>query len=150
MEAYNKPDWSDYLGDAGVAHITDFTVQGFKLNTGSTTVAYGDFDLENDWRKKWYSDKWDITMSDLIVSYTVDLSDATFEFTMVKVGIVNLPPPVGGHWLPINKSVLLAPWITLASLITVATTSIVYVKHRKKARALYIDADVDDGLSALA
>lgn len=39
---------------------------------------------------------------------------------------------VGGYWTPINKSTLLAPWISLASLITVAAVSIVYVKHRKK------------------
>ena len=42
------------------------------------------------------------------------------------------PPPVGGLWVPINKLELLAPWITLASVITVAAASIVYVKHRKK------------------
>jgi peptide/nickel transport system substrate-binding protein len=45
------------------------------------------------------------------------------------------PPPevaVGGFWVPINKFELLAPWITLASLLTVATASIVYVKCRKK------------------
>jgi hypothetical protein len=42
------------------------------------------------------------------------------------------PPPVGGLWVPINKLGLLAPWITLASLITVAALSIVYAKHRKK------------------
>lgn len=39
---------------------------------------------------------------------------------------------VGGVWAPINKSELLAPWIGLASLITVAAVSIVYVKHKKK------------------
>ena len=44
-----------------------------------------------------------------------------------------LPPiPVGGIWIPINKTELLAPWIGLASLMTVATASVVYVKHRKK------------------
>ena len=44
-----------------------------------------------------------------------------------------LPPiPVGGVWVPINKYDLLAPWIGLASLITVAAASVVYVKHRKK------------------
>jgi hypothetical protein len=42
------------------------------------------------------------------------------------------PPPVGGVWVPINKFQLLAPWIGLASLMTVATASIIYVKHRKK------------------
>lgn len=39
--------------------------------------------------------------------------------------------PVGGVWVPINKFELLAPWIGLASLITVAA-SVVYVKRRKK------------------
>ena len=42
------------------------------------------------------------------------------------------PPPVGGVWVPINKFELLAPWIGLASAITVAAASVVYVKHRKK------------------
>jgi len=42
------------------------------------------------------------------------------------------PRPVGGVWVPINNTELLAPWIGLASLITVATVSVVYVKHRKK------------------
>ena len=41
-------------------------------------------------------------------------------------------PPVGGVWVPINKFELIAPWIGLASLITVAAVSIVYVKYRKK------------------
>lgn len=40
--------------------------------------------------------------------------------------------PVGGFWVPISKTELLAPWITLGSLITVAAVSIVFVKHRKK------------------
>ena len=40
--------------------------------------------------------------------------------------------PVGGVWVPINKFELLAPWITLASLITVVIVSVVYVKHRRK------------------
>jgi len=42
------------------------------------------------------------------------------------------PPPVGGVWVPINKFDLVAPWIGLASLITVAAVSVVYVKRRKK------------------
>lgn len=40
--------------------------------------------------------------------------------------------PVGGVWVPINKTELLAPWISLASVITVAAVSLVYVKHRRK------------------
>lgn len=44
------------------------------------------------------------------------------------------PPcaPVGGLWIPINKTGMLAPWIGLASLITVATVSLAYIKRRKK------------------
>lgn len=40
-------------------------------------------------------------------------------------------PPIGGIWVPTSKAVVLAPWIGLASLITVAA-SVVYAKHRKK------------------
>jgi hypothetical protein len=44
-----------------------------------------------------------------------------------------LPPiPVGGVWVPINKFELLVPWIGLASLLTVAAVSVVYVKRKKK------------------
>jgi len=42
------------------------------------------------------------------------------------------PRPVGGVWVPIDKTELLAPWICLASLMTVVAASVVYVKHRKK------------------
>ena len=41
-------------------------------------------------------------------------------------------PPVGGIWVPVNKFALLAPWIGLASLISIATVFLVYVRHRKK------------------
>ena len=41
-------------------------------------------------------------------------------------------PPVGGVWVSINKFELVAPWIGLVSLITVAAVSVVYVKHIKK------------------
>jgi len=53
----------------------------------------------------------------------------------VRIGLATsekILPPVGGFWIPISKTELLAPWITLASLITVAAASVVYVKHRKK------------------
>lgn len=54
----------------------------------------------------------------------------------VAMGKPKGPPPpkvpVGGFWIPINKFELLAPWISLASLLIVATASIVYVKYRKK------------------
>lgn len=59
-----------------------------------------------------------------------------FEFTLsthdVAIQFAPPAPPVGGVWVPINKSALLAPLIGLASIITVAAASVVYVKHKKK------------------
>lgn len=40
--------------------------------------------------------------------------------------------PVGGVWVAIDKTGLLTPWISLASLITIVAASIAYVKRRKK------------------
>jgi len=65
------------------------------------------------------------------------VADAT-EFAATideKIEVVIPPPrPVGGEWVAINKSKLLAPWIGLASLLIVSTVavSVAYVKHRKK------------------
>ena len=42
------------------------------------------------------------------------------------------PPPVGGKWIPINKSALLAPWIGLGSVTALLTASFVYVKRKKR------------------
>lgn len=41
-------------------------------------------------------------------------------------------PPVGGIWVPINKTELLAPWISYVSFVIIAAASIIYVKRRKK------------------
>jgi uncharacterized repeat protein (TIGR01451 family) len=50
----------------------------------------------------------------------------------VTIKCIVCKPPVGGEWVPYNKSELLAPWLSsVVSLITVAT-SFVYVKRRKK------------------
>ena len=51
---------------------------------------------------------------------------------MQALACVMPPPSVGGVWVPINKFQLVAPWIGLASLLTVVAVSVVYVKHRKK------------------
>lgn len=65
--------------------------------------------------KMWFSGK-DSTTSDYAVGYTN----------------MPAPSPVGGLWVPINKTGLLAPWIGLALVITVTTICIVYVKRGKK------------------
>jgi parallel beta-helix repeat protein len=58
--------------------------------------------------------------------------ESTLSTKSITIQFAPLAPPVGGVWVPINKLELLAPWIGLASLITMVTISVVYVKHRKK------------------
>jgi 3D (Asp-Asp-Asp) domain-containing protein len=41
-------------------------------------------------------------------------------------------PPVGGEWVPINRLQLMAPWMTSIALMTILTTSFVYVRRRKQ------------------
>ncbi len=41
-------------------------------------------------------------------------------------------PPVGGEWVPIDKLQLLAPWISLISLMTLLVTSFVYIKRKRR------------------
>jgi len=47
-------------------------------------------------------------------------------------GTITAPTPVGGVWIPVNRTELLAPWLSLASLMVVSVASIVYVNRRKK------------------
>jgi len=44
----------------------------------------------------------------------------------------NCSQPVGGIYIPVNKLSLLAPYIGLTILLTIAITTLVYVKKRKK------------------
>jgi hypothetical protein len=61
-------------------------------------------------------------------------ADGTANGVIVDPGGPGIPLPVGGLWLPINKTQLLAPWIGVASLITFITaiSTIVSVKRKKK------------------
>jgi len=74
-----------------------------------------------------------------VVSGNVDVLSTTVNPTTVTISCGGtlkavFSENVGGVWTPINKLELLAPWISLASLITVAAASVVYVRHRKKKR----------------
>jgi len=71
-------------------------------------------------------------LADINGDTVMDVVIATGDIVYCITGPPPPPPPVGGVWVPINKFDLMAPWIDLASLITVATASIIYVKHRKK------------------
>jgi hypothetical protein len=47
--------------------------------------------------------------------------------------LIPVTPPVGGIWIPVDKLVLLAPYIALASTILIATAATtIYVKHAKR------------------
>jgi len=62
-----------------------------------------------------------------VISLVSGETDITLDAGMVGP----ISPPVGGVWVPIDKFELMAPWISLASLITVAAVSIAYVKHKR-------------------
>lgn len=65
------------------------------------------------------------TRQTMVINLQPGENDPSWDVGLIKT-------PVGGVWVPIDKTELLAPWISLASLITVAAVSIVYVKHKKK------------------
>jgi len=48
------------------------------------------------------------------------------------IRFMQISPPVGGIWLPVNKLELLAPYIGLTILLAVAVTTVVIVKLKKK------------------
>lgn len=50
----------------------------------------------------------------------------------LKYAYARKPAPVGGFWVPVNKTELLAPSIILSSLIAVTTASVLYSKYRKR------------------
>jgi parallel beta-helix repeat protein len=54
--------------------------------------------------------------------------------TWTGVYVLTSPPtpPVGGEWVPINKLQLLAPYISLISLMAILTTGFVYVRRKRQ------------------
>jgi len=47
--------------------------------------------------------------------------------------IMNVPAPVGGIWIPVDKLSLLTPYIILAiTIILAVSTSVAIIKYRKK------------------
>jgi len=112
---YIEPDW----------HVFGCILLSGPGATGSGTLAILTFHCQGP------GDTW-------IYIYETTMSDPQMVIiphnTPDAIHVYQQPPEqdtVGGVWIPINKTALLAPWIGLASLITVAA-SIVYVKHRNK------------------
>jgi hypothetical protein len=63
--------------------------------------------------------------------YMVDAIDDSNKFGVSMFTITT--PPVGGIWIPIEKFMLLAPYIALVSTIAVAATATaIYIKRKKK------------------
>jgi hypothetical protein len=66
-----------------------------------------------------------------VTSYT--FTNVQADHTIVaSFAAMPVAPPVGGEWVPINKSALLAPWMSLGSVTVLLTASFVYVKRKKK------------------
>jgi hypothetical protein len=57
--------------------------------------------------------------------FTLSTHDMTIQFAPSEV-------PVGGEWVPISKLQLLASWIGLISLMTILTTSFVYIRRKRR------------------
>ena len=71
---------------------------------------------------------------DIITVYHDGVFSADFDYFRISGTNPTTPPqiPVGGEWVPIDKSQLLAPWISLVSLMTVITVSFVYVRRKRQ------------------
>jgi len=61
----------------------------------------------------------------------IDLESGESNSTL-DAGLYKVSAAVGGVWIQVNKFKLLGPWIGLASLIAIASISMVYIKHRKR------------------
>jgi len=147
-EPGTQPKPKLYTGPRTIVGGDGDDTRAFKLQIHSTGATTG-------WAKLWIDgvqvkgDMWSVFTPEEMTYSGEDLSCAylligimsgnnpnnpahTYSWSNLKVTGHPCPPPVGGYWVPINKTELLAPWITLASLLTVSVASIVYVKHKKK------------------
>jgi tryptophan-rich sensory protein len=68
-----------------------------------------------------------------IMVWAKNSHDATISTDYIRINYA-AGLPVGGIWVPIDKSYLPTPWLGLVSLLPVTTASIVYLRHRKKQR----------------
>jgi PKD repeat protein len=105
----------------------DFDGDGFiDLVTSSPTATYT------------YITPGTYTVSLTVYAPSIGYADPSYVATDIflhdKIVQAHPPPSVGGIWAPINKFNLLAPWISLASLMSITTALIIHLKHRKKRR----------------
>jgi parallel beta-helix repeat protein len=119
---------------AGTNHINRNNIEG---NTGYGVITYdGPPNVNVDACSNWWGDASGPYHSTLNPSGLGDTVGDNIDFdpwlTDRSPCAPPYPPPVGGFWVPMNKTELLAPWIAFASLITLVATSLVCVTRRKK------------------
>jgi len=61
----------------------------------------------------------------IVINLQAGENDPSWDVGLIKA-------PVGGIWVPIDKSQLLAPWIGWASFVTASTVFVVYINRKKK------------------
>jgi hypothetical protein len=120
--------------------VTSLPITGipFTINAASKTTPYTEW-----WPEGHYTLEMPETYNGYVWSHWLEDGDTNRIKTIYLHGttwtgvyvLAAPPPPVGGLWVPINKLDVLAPWITLASLMVVSVVSIAYVKRRKKQQA---------------
>jgi len=121
----NNTDVSIYLMPYNIS-LTEYSPDKAVLSTTTMTDNWGNLPITYLWKP---------TESKYIGKYNIwidrDNSGNYTEGDMVNY--LKVQAPVGGVWVPVDKFVLLAPYIALASTILVATAAIaIYVKHVKR------------------
>jgi immune inhibitor A len=124
-----------------VAGPASFQVDLIYLNNGvpfKTQVL----SLNGEYDNAWYN-AGTISTDPILVGDGISVVLVVSELTDYVVGLadyqfkVDLLPTVGGEWAPIsavtlNNVQLATPWIGLASIFSLATASVIYVRYRKK------------------
>ena len=86
-----------------ISVLVIFTGTSF-IYAGTVTKNYGDVTL-NNWGSGNFSDIWDLTQDDLVLSYTINMSNITTpgwavtEVGLRQVGAPNLDPNEMGGWM---------------------------------------------------
>jgi len=113
---HEAPTLTDYSTGAAVSFTTPYHgVQSF------ASREYGTLFISAIRIREGYGGPW---VDCVAYVDNVQINDAFFYLETFEY--------VGGLWVPMNKIALFAPLITIASFITLATVSIVYVRRKKK------------------
>jgi hypothetical protein len=122
------PDSTYFEDEQGVQYALLFDAGAYRIEL--TGKGNGDFHLhvQTFYEETIVFDKWinGTTQEGKLDKYFLSVSP-TGEARLTEAQI-----PVGGEWVPINRLQLVAPWISLISLMTVLTMSFVYVRRKRR------------------